>query len=74
MAIFFGTGVALTFDEFALWLNLKDVYWDKEGRISIDAIIIIAVLFLIGFILSERHDHYLFKRIWKKILLRQRKV
>jgi hypothetical protein len=38
VAVFFGTG--LTLDEFALWLNLKDVYWSKEGRKSIDAVII----------------------------------
>src|SRR5271166_6951975 len=27
MAILYGVGAALTLDEFALWLNLKDVYW-----------------------------------------------
>lgn len=36
----FGLGTGLTLDEFALWLNLKDVYWEKEGRRSIDAVII----------------------------------
>ena len=38
----FGIGTGLTLDEFALWLNLKDVYWEKEGRKSIDAVIIAA--------------------------------
>ena len=33
-----------TLDEFALWLNLKDVYWSKEGRASIDAVVIAAAL------------------------------
>jgi hypothetical protein len=33
----FGVGVGLVFDEFALWLHLKDVYWANEGRQSIDA-------------------------------------
>ena len=37
-AVVFGVGVSLTFDEFALWLNLKDVYWQQQGRQSIDAI------------------------------------
>lgn len=37
-AIVFGIGVSLTFDEFALWLNLKDVYWQQQGQQSIDAI------------------------------------
>ena len=40
VAVFFGIGTGLTLDEFALWLNLKDVYWEKEGRKSIDAVII----------------------------------
>jgi hypothetical protein len=38
VAILFGVGAALTLDEFALWLHLKDVYWANEGRQSIDAI------------------------------------
>jgi lysyl-tRNA synthetase class 2 len=44
LAVLFGIGAALTLDEFALWLNLKDVYWSKEGRRSIDAVISAAVL------------------------------
>jgi hypothetical protein len=43
-AIAFGIGAALTLDEFALWLNLKDVYWTKQGRDSIDIVVIAAVL------------------------------
>jgi hypothetical protein len=51
-AVMFGVGAGLTLDEFALWLNLKDVYWSKEGRSSIDAVIIAAALtgiVLVGF-------------------------
>jgi hypothetical protein len=44
VAVFFGIGTGLTLDEFALWLNLKDVYWEKEGRKSIDAVIIAAAV------------------------------
>src|SRR3954468_6756353 len=44
IAVFFGIGTGLTLDEFALWLNLKDVYWEKEGRRSIDAVIIAAAI------------------------------
>jgi len=44
----FGVGAGLTLDEFALWLNLRDVYWEKEGRRSIDAVIVVALLGLIG--------------------------
>lgn len=40
MSILYGIGAALTLDEFALWLNLKDVYWSPQGRTSIDAIVL----------------------------------
>jgi hypothetical protein len=39
-AILYGIGAALTLDEFALWLRLEDVYWTREGRESIDAVIL----------------------------------
>jgi len=44
VAVFYGIGAALTLDEFALWLNLEDVYWTKRGRVSIDAIVIAGCL------------------------------
>jgi hypothetical protein len=44
LAVLFGVGTGLTLDEFALWLNLKDVYWSKQGRASIDAVVIAAAL------------------------------
>lgn len=47
-AIAFGVGAALTLDEFALWLNLQDVYWDRQGRISIDAVLIFGSLLSAG--------------------------
>lgn len=37
-AVAYGIASALTLDEFALWLDLKDDYWDKQGRKSIDAV------------------------------------
>jgi lysyl-tRNA synthetase class 2 len=42
VAVGFGIGTGLTLDEFALWLNLKDVYWSQQGRRSIDAVLIAA--------------------------------
>ena len=47
VAIMFGVGMGLTLDEFALWLNLQDVYWTKKGRESIDAVVIAAGLLTI---------------------------
>ena len=43
-AIVFGIGAALTLDEFALWLHLDDVYWSEQGRQSIDAVIVFAIV------------------------------
>jgi hypothetical protein len=47
-AVLFGIGAALTLDEFALWLHLEDVYWAKQGRASIDAVIIAATIAALG--------------------------
>jgi hypothetical protein len=47
-AICFGVGMGLTLDEFALWLNLEDVYWSSKGRQSIDAVVIAASLLAIS--------------------------
>ncbi len=47
-AILFGIGAALTLDEFALWLHLKDVYWAREGRQSVDAVIVMATILGLG--------------------------
>jgi hypothetical protein len=48
VAIGFGIGMGLTMDEFALWLNLEDVYWQEKGRQSIDAVIITTGLLVIA--------------------------
>lgn len=45
MAIPFGLGLALTLDEAALLLDLDDVYWSDEGRISLQiALAVLSVL------------------------------
>lgn len=36
VALTYGAGVALIVDEFALLLDLEDVYWAKQGRVSVD--------------------------------------
>jgi hypothetical protein len=40
-AFLFGVGGGLTFDEFALWLHLDDVYWSEQGRSSLDAVVLV---------------------------------
>ncbi len=63
VAILFGIGAALTIDEFALWLYLQDVYWEKQGRDSVDAIIIVATIFAIAYVFSSMHKHAFFCKI-----------
>lgn len=46
--VIFGMGLALVLDEFALILHLQDVYWEEEGRLSVDAVFVLAgVMFLL---------------------------
>jgi len=48
LSILYGVGAALTLDEFALWLNLRDVYWAPEGRASIDAVVLFGAFLAAG--------------------------
>jgi hypothetical protein len=51
-ALGYGAAMALTFDEFGMWLHLGGSYWQ---RASVDAIVVVAaVLGLIGFAQSIR--------------------
>jgi hypothetical protein len=53
LAAIFGIGMGLTLDEFALWLYLEDVYWTEEGRSSVDAVILAAIIgggLVVGFV------------------------
>ena len=47
-AFTYGVGSALTLDEFALWLDLEDVYWTKQGRASVDAVVLFGGVLSIG--------------------------
>lgn len=46
-AVIFGIGLALVLDEFALILHLQDVYWEQEGRLSVDAVFVLAGFMLL---------------------------
>lgn len=41
-AILIGAGASLILDEFALILHLRDVYWEREGRASVQAVTLAA--------------------------------
>ena len=43
-SMLYGIASALILDEFALWLNLRDVYWQREGRESVEAMGVFASL------------------------------
>jgi hypothetical protein len=60
LSFLYGVGAALTLDELALWLNLEDVYWGRQGRESIDAIILFGTLLLIAIWRSG------FSKQWRK--------
>ncbi len=47
-SMLFGVAGALTLDEFALWLNLRDVYWEREGRESFEALALFGGLLAVG--------------------------
>ena len=47
-ALIYGVGAALTLDEFALWLHLEDVYWERTGRASVDAVFLFGALVSAG--------------------------
>jgi len=49
MSVSYGVGAALTLDEFAIWLDLEpDAYWSRNGRLSIDAIILFGSMLAVG--------------------------
>ena len=56
MSLLYGAGAGMTLDEFALWLNLRDVYWQREGRESVMAALTFFSLCTITYIvLRARH-------------------
>jgi hypothetical protein len=55
-AFFFGVGVGLTLDEFALWFYVRDVYWEREGRISVDLAMLAAAVMGIALIFTLPFD------------------
>jgi hypothetical protein len=66
MAFLYGVGAALTLDEFALWLNLQDVYWQRQGRESIDAVLLFGALLITG-VLGGRFFRDLAREAWTRI-------
>lgn len=63
-AVLFGIGAALLLDEYASVLHLSDVYWEEDGRTSVDAVfaaVAVSGLLVLGFhpltfVLALWHD------------------
>jgi len=47
-SILYGVAAALILDEFALWLNLSDVYWQRQGRESYEAMALFGGILAVG--------------------------
>lgn len=53
LALLFGMGLGVSLDEFALILHLEDVYWEEQGRKSIDAVVVVTAficMLLVGLV------------------------
>ena len=64
LACIFAAGAALTLDEFALWLHLTDVYWEEQGRKSVDAVVAIAGLGTLALVVSNPVSHSQGENLW----------
>ncbi|TMD09632.1 MAG: hypothetical protein E6J02_02825 [Chloroflexi bacterium] len=64
--ILFGVGAALTLDEFALWFFLADVYWERQGRDSVDAVVLFGALLSTG-IWGGPFIREVLRLIWRRL-------
>ena len=58
LGMLYGVATALVIDEFALLLNLRDVYWTTEGRVSIDVALTTIAIALV---------YFLAKAFWRRL-------
>ncbi|MDT5143471.1 MAG: hypothetical protein QOI30_3057 [Mycobacterium sp.] len=61
-SIVFGIGAALVLDEYALILHLSDVYWEEDGRTSVDAVF--AAVAVGGLLVLGLHPLMFFISLW----------
>jgi hypothetical protein len=62
-AIFFGIGTGLVLDEYALILHLSDVYWEEDGRTSVDAVFAAGAVG--GLLVLGLHPLMFFLSLWQ---------
>jgi hypothetical protein len=61
-AMLYGVAAALILDEFALWLNLSDVYWQRQGRESYEAMALFGSFLATGLL-----GRPLFRGLWREL-------
>ena len=64
-ALAYGVAMALTFDEFGMWLHLGGSYWQ---RASVDAVIVVAAVFAFCAYLRSI-EHFEAKHRWASLIL-----
>ena len=64
LACIFAAGAALTLDEFALWLHLTDVYWEDQGRKSVDAVVFVAGIGTLATVVSDPFSREEGESLW----------
>ncbi|MEU7532254.1 hypothetical protein AB0A74_41420 [Saccharothrix sp. NPDC042600] len=66
-----GVGAALVLDEFALILHLRDVYWEKDGRLSVDAVFL--AIGMTGLLLLGArplgYDEFYGEGVWVRVVI-----
>jgi len=62
-SVIFGIGSALVLDEYALILHLSDVYWEEDGRTSVDAVF--AAVAVGGLLVLGLHPLMFFISLWQ---------
>ncbi|WP_309114096.1 hypothetical protein [Saccharothrix sp.] len=70
-AALLGVGAALVLDEFALILHLRDVYWEKDGRLSVDAVFL--AIGMTGLLLLGArplgYDEFYGEGVWVRVVI-----
>ena len=64
-ALLYGAALALTFDEFGMWLHLGGSYWQ---RVSVDAVIVVAALIAL-FAFASTIKRFESRHLWSFIAL-----
>jgi hypothetical protein len=74
IAVLYGIALALTLDEFALWLRLADVYWDPIGKRESITSVVVAAAFLSLYAAGKPFWHAVVSELFSRRRSRRRRV